>query len=144
LEILVAVDLSENSEAIVRKSEDIAKSMAARIWLLHVAEPEPGFVGWEIGPESVREGVAEAFHSEHQLIQRMAESLRKGSVDATALLIQGPTVETILKQAAKHDVDLIVVGSHGRSAAYQLLVGSVSEGILRKAQCPVLVIPTRD
>jgi nucleotide-binding universal stress UspA family protein len=117
--------------------------MAARIWLLHVAEPDPDFVGWDAGPDSVREGVAEAFHKEHQLLQEMAENLRQGSVDVTALLIQGPTIETILKQASKHEVDLIVVGSHGRSAAHQLLVGSVSEGILRKAQCPILISPTR-
>ena len=40
------------------------------------------------------------------------------------------------------DVDMIVVGSHGRSAMYQLLVGSVSEGVLHKSECPIVVVPT--
>ncbi len=56
--------------------------------------------------------------------------------------MHGPTVETILKEASKLEVDMIVVGSHGGNAMYQLLVGSVSEGIVHKSKCPVLVVPT--
>ncbi|MEA3243534.1 MAG: universal stress protein, partial [Pseudomonadota bacterium] len=57
-------------------------------------------------------------------------------------LVHGATAETILKKASELDVDMIVVGSHGRGAMYQLLVGSVSEGILHNSRCPVLVVPT--
>jgi nucleotide-binding universal stress UspA family protein len=58
--------------------------------------------------------------------------------------VQGATVETILKEALKLDVDMIVAGSHGRGAMYQLLVGSVSEGVLHKSKCPVIVVPTHE
>ena len=47
-----------------------------------------------------------------------------------------------LLDAAKMDVDTNVVGTHGRCAMYQLLAGSVSEGVLRKSRCPILVVPT--
>jgi nucleotide-binding universal stress UspA family protein len=63
-------------------------------------------------------------------------------LDTTALLVHGATVEVILKEASDLEVDLIVVGSHGRGAMYQLLVGSVSEEVLKKSRIPVLVIPT--
>lgn len=72
----------------------------------------------------------------------MAESLRLKGLDAKGLLVQGSTVETILKQADKLEAQMIVMGSHGRGAIYKMLVGSVSEGVLHGAQCPVLVVPT--
>lgn len=137
------MDLSEYSEKIVQQAGEIAKAMSARVWLVHVAEPDPEFVGWDAGPQSVRDGVADAFREEHRAVQKMADELRGASVDATALLVQGSTVETILQQASNLDANMIIVGSHGRGAAHRLLVGSVGEGVLRKAECPVLVVPSR-
>jgi len=71
----------------------------------------------------------------------LAEGVRRKGIEAKALLVQGPAVETILEQAAKARADLIVAGSHGR--LYTALVGSVSEGILRKASCPLPLVPAR-
>ncbi|RMF20673.1 MAG: universal stress protein, partial [Cyanobacteria bacterium J083] len=59
------------------------------------------------------------------------------------LLIQGATVTTILQEAAKLQAEMIIIGSHGHSSLYKALLGSVSEGIIRQATCPVLIIPTR-
>ena len=77
-------------------------------------------------------------------IHAIAQRMRDAGIDATGLLVQGATIETILNEASKHDVDMIVLGSHGRGAVYRALVGSVSEGVLRKSARPVLVIPTRE
>ena len=68
--------------------------------------------------------------------------MRQKSLDVKGLLIQGSTVEAILKQADKLKAQMIVMGSHGRGAIYKMLVGSVSEGVLHGAKCPVLVVPT--
>ena len=143
MKLLVALDLSEPTELIVTKAQEIAKAMSARVWVLHNAEPEPDVLEFRTDPQAARDSLAEKFHREHRQIQGIAERLRKDGLDATALLVHGPTVEFILKEASELDVDMIVVGSHGRGAVYQLLVGSVSEGILRKSRCPVLVVPTR-
>ena len=64
--------------------------------------------------------------------------------ESTALFVQGSTAETIVRKATEIDADLIVVGSHGHGAMYQLLVGSVSEAVLRQSEIPVLVVPTHD
>jgi nucleotide-binding universal stress UspA family protein len=142
MKILVAVDLSESTQTIVDKVEEMNKEYPAKVWILHNAEPEPDSVEFKVDPLAARETLAKKFHNEHRQIQEIADRLRKAGMDATALLVRGATVETILKEASDLDVDMIVVGTHGRGAMYQLLVGSVSEGILHKSRYPVLVIPT--
>ncbi|MEA2094714.1 MAG: universal stress protein [Pseudomonadota bacterium] len=142
MKLLVGVDLSESTEIIVKKAEEIAKALSAKVWILHNAEPEPDSIEFKPDPQTARDSLSKKFHCEHRQIQEIANRLRKAGLDTTALLVHGATVETILKKASKLDVDMIVVGSHGRGAMYQLLVGSVSEGVLHKSRCPILVVPT--
>jgi len=142
MKLLVCVDLSEFTEIIVKNIEEIAKALSAKVWLLHNAVPEPDFVEFKVDPQAARESLAKKFHGEHRQIQELANRMRKAGLDTTALLVHGATVETILKEASELEVDMIVVGSHGRGAMHQLLVGSVSEGVLRKSRCPILIVPT--
>ena len=142
MKLLVCVDLSESTEIIVEKIEEITKALPAKVWLLHNAVPEPDVVEFKVDPQAARESLAKKFHVEHRQIQELANRMRKAGVDTTALLVHGATVETILKEASELEVDMIVVGSHGRGAMYQLLVGSVSEAVLHKSIFPVLVVPT--
>ena len=144
MKVLVAVDLSTSTEKILKTVEVVAEALSAKVWLLHVAEPDPDYVGWEAGPQTVRDMQAEEFRNQHRLIQRIADRLSGKGIDITALLIQGSTADTILEEASKMTANMIVVGSHGRGLAYQLVVGSVSEMVLRKSECPVLVVPTHD
>ena len=144
MKILVCVDLSDSTEIIVQKIEELAKPLSARVWLLHNAIPEPDTVEFKVDPIAAREELAKRFHVEHRQIQELADRLRKEHIDTTALLVHGATVETILTEASDLDVDMIVVGSHGRGAMYQLLVGSISEGVLHKSRLPVLVVPTHN
>lgn len=142
MKILVCVDLSESTEIIVNKIEQLAKSLSAEVWLLHNAEPAPDIVEFKADPLAARESLARKFHDEHRQIQELADHMRKAGINTTALLVHDKTVEAILQEASDVEADLIVVGSHGRGAMYQLLVGSVSEGVLHKSPLPVLVIPT--
>ena len=142
MKLLVTVDLSDATQIIVKKVEEIAIALSAKVWIIHNAVPEPDLVEFKVDPQAARETLAKKFHEEHRQIQEIANRFRKSGLDTTALLVHGPTVEYIIKEALELDVDMIVVGSHGRGAMYQLLVGSVSKGILHKSRCPVLVIPT--
>ena len=142
MKLLVAVDLSESTQTIVKKVEEFTKEIPVKVWVLHNAVPEPDIVEFKVDPIAARENLAKKFHNEHCQIQELADRMRKAGLDATALLVHGATVETILKETSDLDVDMIVVGSHGRGAMYKLLVGSVSEGILHKSRIPILVIPT--
>lgn len=142
MSLLVAVDFS----AVVDDQLEIVARLARpgrEIYLLHVAEPDPTFVGMEAGPDEVRHQVAVEFKREHEELHALADRLREGGHEVSALLVQGPTVGTILKQADKLGAEVIVVGSHGRGRLFDLVVGSVSAGVIRKAKVPVLVVPAR-
>ena len=142
MKLLVAVDLSESTETIVNKVEEITKRDSAKVWILHNALPEPDQLEFKVDHLEAPENLATKFHEEHRQIQDIADRLRESGLDSTALLVHGKTVEIILKEAANWDVDVIVVGTHGRGAIHQLLMGSVSEEIIHKSRYPVLVIPT--
>ena len=144
MKILVALDLSEAAPRILQVTERMARQSTAEVRLLHVAEAEPDFIGYDAGPEVVRDQVAREFRDEHRAVQKYADELREAGIDAGARLIQGPIVETVFKEAERFEADLLIVGSHGFGAIYDLLVGSVSRGLLKDAEIPVLVVPIRD
>ena len=139
--IIVPIDFSALTESVLDIARTLAECFSARLWLIHVASPDPDFVGYDAGPQSVRDQLAGHLREEHQRLQAIASELREAGIDATALLVQGPTAEKILAEAEDHQADLIVMGSHGHGAMHRALMGSVSERVLRKAGCPVTIIP---
>jgi nucleotide-binding universal stress UspA family protein len=142
MNILAAVDFSGFTGPILATVERIAAAVPeSRIWLLHVAEPDPSFVGYEAGPDVVRDQVAAEYRQERQRLQAYADGLRSRGLDVSALVIQGAIAETILAEAEALDVHLIVMGLHGHGTIAELIVGGVSKVVLRKARCPVLIIP---
>ncbi|MGD9584505.1 MAG: universal stress protein, partial [Lysobacterales bacterium] len=113
MNVLVAVDLSPAADKVIAAAERVALAIGAEVFVLHVAEPEPDFVGYDAGPNVVRQQVADEYRREHRAVQDLAERLRAAGVRATALLIQGPTAATTLREAVRLNAELIVVGSHG-------------------------------
>jgi nucleotide-binding universal stress UspA family protein len=139
--VLVAVDFSPVTQQVLATVRQIAATMPAQLRLVHVAPPDPAFVGYEAGPAVVRGQVAAEHRERHQQLQRLAEELRAAGVETTALLLQGPTVDALLAEAERLAADLVVLGSHGHGAVHDLLVGSVSEGVVRRSKRPVLLVP---
>jgi len=139
--ILAAVDFSELTGPLLEHAAELARALSAQLWLVHAAAPEPDFVGYDPGPVGVRQQVATHLRENHRRLQDHADALRRRGLDVTALLVQGPTVETILREAEKLEVDLLLLGSHGRGALSRVLLGSVSEGVLRRARIPVMILP---
>ncbi len=139
--ILVPVDFSDATPRVVETAQQLAQAFAARIVLLNVAEPEPDFVGFEPGPITVRQSVARDFKAERQRLDELKTQASAGGIDVQALHIQGPSVEKILHEAGEQQASWIVMGSHGHGALYELLVGSVTNGVLKGAKCPVVIVP---
>ena len=71
----------------------------------------------------------------------MSDATADERIDATGLTVRGPPAKEILAQAKALDADMIIVGSHGFGAVFRLLLGSVSEKVLKHATCPVLIVP---
>ena len=143
MKILVAIDFSEVTERIMDVLERMPGRDDAEVFLLHVAAPEPDFVGYEAGPEIVRDQVAAELRRERDQLHQLAERLRAATVPTTAIMLPGATVDTLFEQADKRDAELLVIGSHGHGAMFDLLFGSISEAIVRRSTLPVLVIPSR-
>lgn len=139
--ILVPVDFSDVTTKVVEVARKFAAAFESHIVLLNVAEPEPDFVGFEAGPPTVRVAVARDFKAERQRLDELKSQLATGTVEVAALHIQGPIVEKILHEAGAQNADLIIIGSHGHGAFYDLLVGSVTQGVIKGARCPVVVVP---
>ena len=143
MSLLVTIDFSAVTDAQLEIADRLA-SPDREIHLLHVTEPDPSFVGLAAGPEEVRHQVANELHHAHDELGALADRLRAKGHAVRALLAEGPTVQTILEQAEKLGADLIVMGSHGRGKLFDLVVGSVSAGVIRKSSVPVLVVPAQN
>jgi len=142
-QIIAAIDFSPVSDEVVDRAAEIAHAFSARLTLLHIAAPDPDFIGYDPGPKTVRESRASELRFEHRDLQQRANKLRDRGVDTEGLLIQGPTIEAIIHKARDIEADLIVLGSHGHGAVYRVLMGSISEGVVRAATVPILVIPAQ-
>jgi nucleotide-binding universal stress UspA family protein len=139
--ILVPIDFSDVTTPVVDAARKFAAALDSRLVLLNVAEPEPDFVGFEAGPPTVRVAVAHDFKAERQRLDEIKTKCAASGTEVTALHIQGPIVDKILHEAGEQQADLIVMGSHGHGALYDLLVGSVTHGVIKGAKCPVVVVP---
>ncbi len=144
MSLLTVLDLKDDPPALLVETAKLAKRLAAHVWLVHVASPEPDFVGYQVGPQSVRSSLSHTFHGEHQRLQEAAQRLRDDGLEATALLVQGPTAETILDEAERRGAALIVMGSHAHGLVHELLSGSVTRAVLRRATCPVVLVPSHE
>ena len=144
MRLLVPLDLSSATDRVLAATRAVARDSKAEVWLLHVGEPNPDFVGYETGSEAVRDVIAHEYRGEHRKLQEYADALRAEGIETTALTIRGPTAATILSEARRLGVELIVMATHGRGAVFDLLVGSVSHAVLRDSRVPVLLVPARD
>lgn len=141
--ILALVDFSDVCGEVIEQSARLSSSLKRPLVLLHVAAPNPDFVGYEPGPQTVRDTVAGRLKKEHQDLHEWAARLRAKGINASPRLAQGPTIEKIREEITGINPELIIMGSHGHGLLRSLLVGSVAEGVLRRAPCPVLVVPAR-
>jgi nucleotide-binding universal stress UspA family protein len=108
---------------------------------LHVAPPDPDFVGYGPGPSSVRDAVSRDLREAHRKLDALAADATNDGVIVRPLMIQGSAPETILEQAERLSVEYIVIGSHGHGAVHEILTGSVARRVLRQASVPVVVVP---
>ena len=144
MKVLAALDLDRTTPDVLREARIWARRLSAELILIHVAEPDPDFIGYGAGPESVRLAVAHKFTRAHKQIEEAARELRKEGLDVTALLVQGATAESILREANRLSADVILMGTRARGAMRALIVGSVSKAVIRESTRPILLVPHRD
>ena len=131
--ILVPTDFSTASDAVLPQAEALAKQKSASLLILHVEEPPLAY-----GSGELYYGLPEP-NSER--ILKMLEDVRPAdpTVAFTHRLTMGDPAGEIVRIAAEEGVEMIVLGTHGRSGMTRMLMGSVAETVVRRAPCPVLV-----
>jgi nucleotide-binding universal stress UspA family protein len=139
--ILVTIDFNKNEELLIDKAFQLAESFNSKLWLMHIAAPDPDFVGYEVGPQYIRDSRASDLRKEHKLLQEYATALKKKGVESEGLLVQGATIEMIIEESKKLNVDLIIAGNHEHGFFYNAFVGSMSVKVIKKSKIPVLIVP---
>lgn len=130
--ILVPTDFSKTSDAALHYATDLALTLGARLYLMHVPAKTGSHqeASYPIGQfETAAHEQLSSFLSPEQLARLRPEY---------ALRV-GPPAEEIVNFAAISDIDLIIMGTHGRTGLAHMLLGSVAELVARTAPCPVLL-----
>lgn len=142
--IITALDFSDATKDVLAAAMLMAQLQDATLHIIHVLEPEPTYTAYGMTPEEFP--AIQVFQNESQ---RRAEARLNDAVttaktlvkDVRAELIVGSPFHSIIDYAETQKADLVVIGTHGHGAVAALLIGSVAEGLVRKAICPILVIP---
>ncbi len=137
--LIFLTDFSEPSEAALPFALSLAREYGATVHALHVLVPEAYLAAT---PESSIAGIQAQEEYAQAEIQRTDSSLSGVAHDVS--VVRGTDVWPVLEQAiAAHDADLIVLGTHGRTGAQKILLGSVAEEVFRQSEIPVLTIGPR-
>jgi nucleotide-binding universal stress UspA family protein len=156
--ILVPVDFSPAMEGVLATACAMAQAFQAELHLIHIREIAalPVFPAATVGypgigmPEmglpgapSINPGVfcAQTSPDEKSRLDALRDELSGQGLPCCAHETEGAVVEELLRAADEIGADLIVMGSHGHGSVYNLLVGSVTEGVLKAARRPVLLVP---
>jgi nucleotide-binding universal stress UspA family protein len=138
--VLVPTDFSEPSSLALRYALAFAEAFGAKVYLLHTVE-DPFSYPWAaeayVNPEDIVARLRT--DAELELTKLVTEEQRKKYQVESDVRVGRPFV-SIIEYAREKNVDLIVMGTHGRGAIAHLLIGSVAENVVRRAPCPVLTV----
>jgi nucleotide-binding universal stress UspA family protein len=140
--ILVATDFSECSDSALTYGRALAHRFGARLHVLHTVEiMPPDVVGMGGFVSAVPQLQADLEKGAREQLDRVLTAEDRRELAGVTVLTTGETpAQAIDEYAAKSNIDLIVIGTHGRKGLSHLVMGSVAEKIVRTAPCPVLTV----
>ena len=139
--ILYPTDFSESSLEALKYAVKFARDFKARLILMHVVNEQIFSEGLSLprlaGPEALGEELAT--EAGRQMRTLIPADVRAG-LDVEHVILRGMPFLEIIRYAKANEVDLIVIGTHGRSGMEHIIFGSTAEKVVRKAPCPVLSV----
>ena len=141
--IVTPVDFSGITESVIAAAAALARAENGRIVLLNVTQPP--IITSEYAPylENIGEIILVSEKAAAKQLARLETRLKGEGVTVETQQFTGAPGPHIVKVAEQLKADYIVLGSHGHTALYDLLVGSTTHGVLLKSPCPVLVVPAQ-
>ncbi len=137
--ILCPIDYSIFSERALTYAIEFAKKYQTKLYLIHVLDIRIYDIN---DPElySVNIVEKETIDKLRERLLRCVNEETKGRISVEAIIVQGVPFSEIIKASKEYKIDLIVLGTHGRTGLSHAIMGSVAEKVVRKAPCPVLTI----
>ncbi len=139
--ILVPIDFSEHSQYALQYAAEIAQQLGAKLTLLHIVEPIAYPADWGFSQVGLVDLEKELIDTATSELEKITQELRAKGIQVDFEVHSGARASDEIVQFAKeHNVDIISIGTHGRSGLEHFLFGSTTERVLRKAPCPVLAV----
>jgi nucleotide-binding universal stress UspA family protein len=137
--ILVPTDGSRGVEKAINCATTMALAFDAKVYLIFVAEPPMLLLEYA---NIAEKNIIEALHQEgKRILEKTADAVRRSGVaDVETALKTGTPAKVILDCADEEKIDLIVMGTHGRRGLDRVLLGSVTEEVVRVAKVPVMTV----
>lgn len=139
--ILLATDFSECSDHALRYACEFAEVFSAELHLLTVFDPpitaDAEFGFGKVAVQNIEEGPIAEFSNK---LQGYPESVWRNKLEITRSVRTGRPFVEIVRYAKEMNIDLIVIGTHGRGAIAQMFIGSTAERVVRKSPCPVMAV----
>lgn len=142
--IVLPVDFGDKTEQLVEGAVKFAKQINGRIFLIHVAPSDIGFAIGDMGFQYFPEVEENEIREELVQLNKIQQRILAHNVECEHILKQGIAKDIIMEHAVDKKADFIVMGSHGRSGIYDVFVGSLTKGITKDSNIPVLVLPVHE
>lgn len=140
--ILACIDFSETTAPVTAMAKTLSRALQAEVVVLFVVPLDMGMVLADAAPQPMVVPTPVDMTQYRRLVQEQVAQIAAEGIACRGLCLQGAVAATIQEQAKAVGADLIVLGSHGHGRVYHLLVGSVTQGVLRKSPLPILVVPS--
>lgn len=141
--ICCALDFSDTSRLAMARAAEMARHCGAQLTLLHVHQPPSQPTVELLAPARALEELATVDLARDLAVWR-TEAERIATTAVRMALVEGDPAAEILRYARDHGVDLLVLGTHGRTGLRRLVLGSVAERVVRQAPCPVMVVRPKE
>lgn len=140
--IVAAVDFSDSTPGVLKTARAQAGAFGAALHLVHVLEPEPSYTAYGFTPDEFP--AMHVFQEEAR--KRAGKKLNElaGQCGAEAVLLEGSPLHALMEHVKKTGAELVVLGCHGHGMVASLLLGSVAEGMVRKAIVPTMIVPVTE
>lgn len=139
--ILFPTDFSSSSNMALQLASSLASETGASLYIIHVDDETPGLLPTNVGYGYVP-AVDKIAKQEYESLLKVIPT--RENVPYEHCFFRGDAAEQILRFANEEKVDFIVLGTHGRTGARRMLMGSVAEKVVRRAECPVLTVREPD
>ncbi len=138
--VLFPVDFTEGSKRILPFVKFLVEKCGAELHLIHVVRGPEDFTGFEMGAAWFSSFEQELIKGAQKAMDRFVTEEFGEDANIPTQVLMGDAVDEIINYANRNEIDIIVMGTHGRKGLEKIMFGSVAEGVVKAASCPVITV----